>query len=103
MARGGRRPGAGRPKGAVNRSSLAIIEAANSGGEMPIEYLLRVMRDENAPDARRDLAARIAASYLHSRIAALPIDEEEAEPEAAPESEHPEGQAPTNGTGGPHE
>ena len=103
VARGGKRPGAGRPKGAVNRSSLAVIEAANSGGEMPIAYLLRVMRDENVPDMRRDQAARIAASYLHSRIAALTVEEMEANADISWETGNPEGQDPRNGTKGPQE
>ncbi|HYM17047.1 MAG TPA: hypothetical protein VEU06_00665 [Micropepsaceae bacterium] len=103
MARGGSRPGAGPPKGAVNRSSLAIIEAANSGGEMPIEYMLRVMRDEDAPDARRDLMARLAGAYLHSRIAALPVADEEDNPEARSEMEAAEVHVPTNEPGGARE
>jgi hypothetical protein len=45
--RGGRREGAGRPKGATNRLSKASIEQAiASGGEMPLDYLLRGMRGE---------------------------------------------------------
>jgi len=88
---GGRRPGAGRPKGAISKSTRAILEALDSGGEMPIQYMLRVMRDENAPDLRRDHMAKIAAPYLHPQIANL-IDnlvEEpvaESEPAAIPEA-----------------
>ncbi|HYM19163.1 MAG TPA: hypothetical protein VEU06_11410 [Micropepsaceae bacterium] len=102
MARGGSRPGAGRPKGSISRSTLAILEAANSGGEMPIEYMLRVMRDEDAPDARRDLMARLAGAYLHSRIAALPLGSEEGDLQPPPDSEGGEAQT-SNGTGGAQE
>ncbi len=104
MSWGGKRPGAGRPKGAITLSTRAILEFAHSGGELPIEYMLRVMRDDNAPDLRRDDMARIAAPYLHSRVTVLPEDdEEEAEPEATLESEPAEAHAPANGTGEPHE
>ncbi len=71
MQKGGRRPGAGRPKGAISLSTRAIIEAAESGGETPIAYMLRVMRDETIPDARRDRMARAAAAYLHSKLALI--------------------------------
>ncbi|HEV2669299.1 MAG TPA: hypothetical protein VG324_30555, partial [Blastocatellia bacterium] len=61
MTHGGRRNGAGRPKGAISLSTRALLEASISGGETPIAYMLRVMRDENAPDARRDEMAKAAA------------------------------------------
>jgi hypothetical protein len=38
-------------------------------GEMPLQYLLRLMRDETASPARRDRAAAIAAPYCHQRLA----------------------------------
>jgi hypothetical protein len=71
---GGRRPGAGRPKGAICKSTRAILEALSSEGEMPIQYMLRVMRDEEAPDLRRDDMAKTAARYLRPQIAKLPED-----------------------------
>ena len=83
---GGRRPGAGRPKGAVSLSTRAIFEAMASGGEMPIQYMLRVMRDPNAPSLRRDEMAKMAAKYLHPQITQIAedaIEEPVAESEAA--------------------
>jgi len=74
---GGRRNGAGRPRGAITLSTRAVLEAAASGGEMPIAYMLRVMRDENAPDARRDDMARSAAAYLHSKSSVVRYEERE--------------------------
>lgn len=79
MLKGGRRAGAGRPKGAISLSTRAIIEAAKSGGEMPIDYMLRVMRDENAPDARRDTMARTAAAYLHAKLSMIEDVEDDTE------------------------
>jgi hypothetical protein len=68
MSRGGKRPGAGRPKGALNRSTRAILEAAKASGEMPIEYMLRVMRDEKVYGLRRDKMALAVAPYLYPRL-----------------------------------
>jgi hypothetical protein len=91
MQKGGRRPGAGRPKGAISLSTRAIIEAAESGGETPIAYMLRVMRDERIPDARRDRMARAAAAYLHSKLAL--IEDEKDESEVSDESAQANGPA----------
>jgi hypothetical protein len=68
MPRGGKRPGAGRPHGAISKSTRAILEAVAAGGEMQLEYMLRVMRDPNASAARRGDMAGAAAPYLHPRI-----------------------------------
>jgi hypothetical protein len=76
LTRGGQREGAGRPKGAISLSTRAIIEAAKSNGEMPIDYMLRIMRDENAPDARRDRMARAAAAYMHSKLSTVEDEQE---------------------------
>jgi len=84
MPKGGRRNGAGRPKGALGLSTRAIIEAAQSGGETPIAYMLRVMRDEDAPDSRRDRMARSAANFMHSKLPTIAADEESGEAEPAP-------------------
>jgi hypothetical protein len=67
---GGRRPGAGRPKGAVSRKSAAIIEAIEaSGEETPLQYMLRVMRDRTVEHTRRDDMAKAAAGYVHPKLA----------------------------------
>jgi hypothetical protein len=68
MPRGGKRPGAGRPRGAISKSTRAILEAAAAGGEMPVEYMLRIMRDPREPAARRDDMAKAAAPFLHPRM-----------------------------------
>ncbi|SRR5258706_1284132 len=93
---GGKRPGAGRPKGAISKSTRAILEMLATGDELPIQYMLRVMRDEDAPDLRRDDMAKTAARYLHPQLASLSEDVEEAaaevavaENEAAPVAEVP--------------
>jgi len=70
MPRGGTRPGAGRPRGAICKSTRAILEAAAAGGEMPLEYMLRIMRDPREPAARRDEMSKAAAPFLHPKMQA---------------------------------
>jgi hypothetical protein len=74
---GGKRNGAGRPRGAISLNRRALIEAAEAGGEMPVAYMLKVMRDENSPDLRRDAMARAAAAILYPR-ASIPQEDGDA-------------------------
>jgi Family of unknown function (DUF5681) len=57
----------GRPKGSKNKTTRDLIEATQAAGETPLDYMLRVMRDPNAPAEPRDLMARSAAPFLHPR------------------------------------
>ena len=73
MNHGGRRPGAGRPKGAKNKKkqgSNVKKETKQPENEnlTPLEYLLGVMRDEKASASRRMKAAISAAQYVHPKI-----------------------------------
>jgi hypothetical protein len=68
---GGKRPGAGRPQGRRNRRTEAQIRAVAEEGLTPLDYLLLVLRDEGAPAAERLQAARIAAPYVHPRLAMI--------------------------------
>jgi len=61
----------GRPKGSRNKRTQALLEAAQVNGEMPLDYMLRVMRDPNAPPKRRDEMAKAAAPFLHSKLASI--------------------------------
>src|SRR5258707_1078654 len=85
MARGGKREGAGRPRGARNLRTRAMYDAAAAGGEMPIAYMFRVMRDEDAPDLRRDAMAKTLAAYFSPRVASAPEDKQD-EPELEDEA-----------------
>jgi len=67
MPRGGRRAGAGRPKGAKHRLTEQAISQAG-GGLLPLDFMLAVLRDENRPDAERMDAAKAAAPYVHARL-----------------------------------
>ncbi len=77
MARGGARPGAGRPKGVKARTerpekpvlsvSADIVAAGRALKLSPLEYMLAVLNDETAEDARRDRMAQAAAPFVHAR------------------------------------
>lgn len=61
---------AGRPKGARNRRTQVLVQAAQAGGAMPVDFLLRTMRAESQPIERRLEAAKAAAPYLHPKLLA---------------------------------
>lgn len=74
--RGGKRLGAGRKPGAALKiDHEARVEAAASG-ETPLQYMLRVMRDDGADIQRRDDMAKAAASYVHARLSSAEVKSE---------------------------
>jgi hypothetical protein len=73
MPRGGKRNGAGRKCGSVSKLDKKVRQEAAASGMMPLDFMLRVMRDKTAADARRDEMARAAAPYLHARLASHTI------------------------------
>jgi len=62
---GGKRKGAGRPKGKKNKKKYDHKTKAKELGMTPLEYLLSVMNDSKADSDRRDRAAIAAARYVH--------------------------------------
>lgn len=66
--KGGTKRG-GRQKGTRNKVSAELIAVASAGGEMPLAYMLRVMRDATVDHFRRDVMAGKAAPYLHAHLA----------------------------------
>jgi len=61
----------GRPTGSRNKRTKALVEAAQASGELPLDYMLRVMRDPSATAKRRDEMAKAAAPFLHSKLASI--------------------------------
>lgn len=51
------------------------IAKAEQGGQMPLDYMLEVMRDTQASTARRDEMAKAAAPYVHPRLSSVEIKE----------------------------
>lgn len=77
---GGKRPGAGRPKGIKNRFSQQALEKAAEEGYLPLDYMLRVMRDARAQKPRRDAMAIAAAPYLHHKLSAIEVSGKKGQP-----------------------
>lgn len=77
--RGGKRNGAGRPKGARNKRTRALSEATAEAsilaqdGESPLAFLLQVMRDETKEPMVRLDAAKAAAPYQHARLSSIDL------------------------------
>jgi hypothetical protein len=77
---GGKRAGAGRPKGAASRANEQVRQEAAATGELPLAYMLRIMRDPSQPVGRRDDMAKAAASFCHSRLSSVEHSGEIARP-----------------------
>src|SRR6476619_7831016 len=76
----GKRPGAGRPKGAVSRANDEVRQEAAASGKLPLAYMLRIMRAPSQPVGRRDDMAKAAASFGHSRLSSVEHSGEIARP-----------------------
>ncbi len=68
MAAGGKREGAGRKHGAISKKTAELVAAVEAGGETPLDYMLRVMRETEAESTRRDDMAKAAAPYVHAKL-----------------------------------
>jgi hypothetical protein len=82
MGWGGRRPGAGRPKGVIGkrrREREAITKARAEGLEMPVDRLIRRMNDTSLPEQYRDEIASRVAPYTAPRLSSVAITKRPAE------------------------
>ena len=71
---GGKRPGAGRPVGAINKRTGAVIDQAErEGKQLPLDFMLDVMRDSALPLQARMAAAATAMPFCHARLTALRV------------------------------
>lgn len=72
--RGGARPGAGRKMSEERKAIIAAADEArraalaDTTGETPLQYMLRVMRDQEADTRRRDNMAIAAAAFMHPKL-----------------------------------
>lgn len=80
MARGGKRPNAGRKPGVPNKKTQEQIEAVKAEGLTPLEYMLRVLRDESQEPAVRLDAANKAAPYVHAKLSSIELGGKEGSP-----------------------
>jgi hypothetical protein len=73
MTRGGKREGAGRKPGSVAKLDAEARKKAAESGQMPLDYLLGIMRDQNQAQPIRLDAAKAAAPYCHNRLSSSEI------------------------------
>lgn len=69
----GRKTG-GRQKGTPNKATGATAAQIAASGLTPLDFMLKVLRDENRDAAERMDAAKAAAPYVHPRLA--PVDKD---------------------------
>lgn len=73
MARGGARSGAGRKPGAVTKKTREVADSLIGEGITPLEFMLKVLRNEQKTEAERFEAAKHAAPYCHAKLAAVEV------------------------------
>lgn len=61
----------GRAKGVPNKASAAKAAKVAASGLTPLDYMLNVMRDDDADKADRMWAAEKAAPYVHAKLASV--------------------------------
>lgn len=61
----------GRTPGTPNKKTAETQAAVMASGLTPLEYLLSVMRNEEADEQRRVAAANMAAPYVHARLSSI--------------------------------
>jgi hypothetical protein len=73
----GRKPGTpktgGRQKGTGNKATAEREATIAASGLTPLDYMLSVMRDIAADEAKRLDAAKAAAPYVHPRLSAMEL------------------------------
>lgn len=75
MPRGGKRPGAGRPAGVPNKANAELREHAQAYTIEALDFLLGVMRNNEAPFPARVAAANGVLDRGHGKPAqALTVD-----------------------------
>jgi hypothetical protein len=100
MGRGGRRAGAGRPRGSKSKRTIAKVKLLpaqahrQAVADLPLDILMRVARDETQPLELRLAAAKFALPYYHARVSSGPpkasfeMTDAELETAIAREKEH---------------
>ena len=70
----GSKPGerrGGRTAGTPNKKTAAQAEECAKTGETPLQFMLRIMRDENKEEGLRIDCAKAAAQYVHPKLSAI--------------------------------
>lgn len=58
-------------KGSPNKATASKEAYYAKHGILPLDYMLKVLRDDAQPDARRDDMAKAAAPYVHPKLATV--------------------------------
>lgn len=61
----------GRQKGTPNRATARREREIAKAGDTPLDYMLKVMRDDKADVSRRDDMAKAAAPYVHPKLSSM--------------------------------
>lgn len=61
----------GRKKGTPNKATARREREIAKSGPTPLEYMLEVMRNPKADNARRDDMAKAAAPYVHPKLSSM--------------------------------
>jgi hypothetical protein len=71
---GGNHGGAGRPRGSIDKRARQVILAAEREGKLlPLDYLLSIMHDSEAPRSDRALAPIAALPFCDSRLTTVRV------------------------------
>jgi len=60
--------------------------ARKAGGKLPLEYIMSVINDPNADEARRDRLAIAALPFLHGKVAEEPAPSKREQQQEAAEA-----------------
>jgi len=72
--KGGRRPGAGRPRGSIDKRKRAERRwLVAPEQKLPLDLMLAIINDPNVSEARRDKFIIAAAPYLHPRLTSIAV------------------------------
>jgi hypothetical protein len=63
-----------------SRANEQVRQEAAATGELPLTYMLRIMREPSQPAGRRDEMAKAAAPFCHSRLSSVEHSGEIARP-----------------------
>jgi hypothetical protein len=61
-------------------AAAVALAQVKQGGITPLDYMLRVMRDESVEPAKRLDAAKAAAPYVHPRLASVAVGNQDDKP-----------------------
>ena len=82
MPRGGKRPGAGRPKGALSKRREELARKALEADVTPLDVMIWAMNDAMQKKERDEAAkyAQMAAPYVHPKLASVQHSGDASEP-----------------------